>query len=87
MFIQTEATPNPETLKFLPGRPVLAGSPLIGAAVPPCPLRDQIGTLRDQIRKLGQGACDIGAIQFNGLVGGQGQRMYLPVITQMAHVN
>ena len=24
MFIQTEKTPNPETLKFLPGRPVLA---------------------------------------------------------------
>ncbi|MBO0752651.1 MAG: NifU family protein [Bradyrhizobiaceae bacterium] len=24
MFIQTEATPNPTTLKFLPGRPVLA---------------------------------------------------------------
>ena len=28
MFIQTEATPNPATLKFLPGRPVLAtGTP------------------------------------------------------------
>ncbi|MDO8358439.1 MAG: NifU N-terminal domain-containing protein, partial [Devosia sp.] len=25
MFIQTEATPNPATLKFLPGRDVLAG--------------------------------------------------------------
>jgi Fe-S cluster biogenesis protein NfuA len=25
MFIQTEATPNPATLKFLPGRPVMAG--------------------------------------------------------------
>jgi Fe-S cluster biogenesis protein NfuA len=25
MFIQTEATPNPEVLKFLPGRDVLAG--------------------------------------------------------------
>ena len=24
MFIQTEATPNPATLKFLPGREVLA---------------------------------------------------------------
>ena len=24
MFIQTEATPNPATLKFLPGRTVLA---------------------------------------------------------------
>ncbi|MGH6742973.1 MAG: NifU N-terminal domain-containing protein, partial [Bradyrhizobium sp.] len=23
MFIQTEATPNPATLKFLPGQPVL----------------------------------------------------------------
>ena len=23
MFIQTEATPNPATLKFLPGRPVM----------------------------------------------------------------
>lgn len=27
MFIQTEATPNPTTLKFLPGREVLAGEP------------------------------------------------------------
>lgn len=26
MFIQTEATPNPATLKFLPGKSVLAGS-------------------------------------------------------------
>ncbi len=25
MFIQTEATPNPATLKFLPGKPVLPG--------------------------------------------------------------
>ena len=25
MFIQTEATPNPATLKFLPGRPVMDG--------------------------------------------------------------
>jgi Fe-S cluster biogenesis protein NfuA len=44
MFIQTETTPNPSTLKFLPGRPVLqqgalefrsleaaSGSPLAGA--------------------------------------------------------
>jgi Fe-S cluster biogenesis protein NfuA len=28
MFIQTEATPNPATLKFLPGRAVLAGDTL-----------------------------------------------------------
>jgi len=28
MFIQTEATPNPATLKFLPGREVLEGSTL-----------------------------------------------------------
>jgi Fe-S cluster biogenesis protein NfuA len=28
MFIQTEATPNPATLKFLPGRPVLPGGTL-----------------------------------------------------------
>jgi Fe-S cluster biogenesis protein NfuA len=28
MFIQTEATPNPATLKFLPGRTVLAEGPL-----------------------------------------------------------
>ena len=28
MFIQTEATPNPATLKFLPGRPVLENSTL-----------------------------------------------------------
>jgi len=28
MFIQTEATPNPTTLKFLPGETVLAGSPI-----------------------------------------------------------
>jgi Fe-S cluster biogenesis protein NfuA len=27
MFIQTEATPNPATLKFLPGRAVVKGSP------------------------------------------------------------
>lgn len=27
MFIQTEATPNPATLKFLPGRDVLPGAP------------------------------------------------------------
>jgi Fe-S cluster biogenesis protein NfuA len=27
MFIQTEATPNPATLKFLPGRTVLDGNP------------------------------------------------------------
>lgn len=28
MFIQTEATPNPTTLKFLPGETVLSGSPM-----------------------------------------------------------
>ncbi|ESR25883.1 NifU family protein [Lutibaculum baratangense] len=28
MFIQTEATPNPATLKFIPGRPVLPGEPM-----------------------------------------------------------
>jgi Fe-S cluster biogenesis protein NfuA len=28
MFIQTEATPNPATLKFLPGQPVLEGATL-----------------------------------------------------------
>jgi Fe-S cluster biogenesis protein NfuA len=28
MFIQTEATPNPATLKFLPGREVTTGQPL-----------------------------------------------------------
>lgn len=28
MFIQTEATPNPTTLKFLPGEPVLSGNPI-----------------------------------------------------------
>jgi Fe-S cluster biogenesis protein NfuA len=28
MFIQTETTPNPATLKFLPGRSVLPGAPL-----------------------------------------------------------
>jgi Fe-S cluster biogenesis protein NfuA len=28
MFIQTEATPNPATLKFLPGRPVMTDEPL-----------------------------------------------------------
>jgi Fe-S cluster biogenesis protein NfuA len=27
MFIQTEATPNPATLKFIPGKPVTGGSP------------------------------------------------------------
>ena len=25
MFIQTEATPNPATLKFIPGQPVIPG--------------------------------------------------------------
>ena len=28
MFIQTEETPNPATLKFLPGQPVLPGKNL-----------------------------------------------------------
>src|ERR1700752_4047043 len=28
MFIQTEATPNPATMKFLPGRPVLESGTL-----------------------------------------------------------
>ena len=28
MFIQTEATPNPATLKFLPGQPVLENGTL-----------------------------------------------------------
>jgi len=28
MFIQTEATPNPATLKFIPGKPVVSGNPL-----------------------------------------------------------
>jgi Fe-S cluster biogenesis protein NfuA len=27
MFIQTEITPNPDTLKFLPGKPVINGDP------------------------------------------------------------
>jgi Fe-S cluster biogenesis protein NfuA len=27
MFIQTEATPNPATMKFIPGKPVLSGAP------------------------------------------------------------
>ncbi|MGB7206387.1 MAG: NifU family protein [Anderseniella sp.] len=27
MFIQTEATPNPSTLKFIPGKPVVDGDP------------------------------------------------------------
>ena len=27
MFIQTEATPNPATLKFIPGKPVVSGHP------------------------------------------------------------
>jgi len=40
MFIQTEATPNPATLKFLPGRPVLESGTLdlrspVDAAVSP----------------------------------------------------
>ena len=28
MFIQTEVTPNPATLKFIPGRVVLDGGPM-----------------------------------------------------------
>ena len=31
MFIQTEATPNPATLKFLPGRPVLGEGTMLGS--------------------------------------------------------
>ena len=29
MFIQTEITPNPDVLKFLPGKPVLSGQPRV----------------------------------------------------------
>ena len=32
MFIQTEATPNPATLKFIPGRTVLDSGTKIGRA-------------------------------------------------------
>jgi hypothetical protein len=35
MFIQTQDTPNPDSLKFLPGEPVLANGSL--AAPPPPP--------------------------------------------------
>ena len=34
MFIQTEATPNPATLKFLPGRAVLENGTDIASAGP-----------------------------------------------------
>jgi Fe-S cluster biogenesis protein NfuA len=50
MFIQTETTPNPQTLKFLPGRPVLDGEPRdyrsAGAAAE-SPLADRLFSLPD----------------------------------------
>lgn len=46
MFIQTEATPNPATLKFLPGRPVLGEGTLelrdAGAAAAASPLAERL---------------------------------------------
>jgi Fe-S cluster biogenesis protein NfuA len=46
MFIQTEATPNPATLKFLPGRAVLEGSTLdlrdAGQAAAQSPLAERL---------------------------------------------
>ncbi|GAB6052515.1 NifU family protein [Magnetospira thiophila] len=46
MFIQTEATPNPATLKFLPGRPVLgrgsANFPKSSDAVGKSPLAERL---------------------------------------------
>src|SRR3954465_12923165 len=45
MFIQTEPTPNPATLKFLPGRPVLAHGTLDlrdKAAAAQSPLADKL---------------------------------------------
>ena len=36
MFIQTEATPNPAVLKFLPGREILPGG---RPRIPPMPRR------------------------------------------------
>lgn len=46
-------------------------SPLINAAVPPCSPRDQRGALRPD-------ACDIGAIEYGGLV----PLLYLPVVVR-----
>jgi Fe-S cluster biogenesis protein NfuA len=45
MFIQTEATPNPSTLKFIPGKPVLPGSTreyLSRDEAEECPLAQQL---------------------------------------------
>jgi predicted outer membrane repeat protein len=47
------------------------GSPLINAAVPPCSPRDQRGALRSD-------ACDIGAVEYGGLV----PLLYLPLIVR-----
>ena len=54
MFIQTEATPNPRTWKFLPGCPVLGATPratpadfVRGAAAPPSPLARRLFTLAE----------------------------------------
>ncbi len=46
-----------------------AGSPLIDAATPACATRDQRYTLRPD-------ACDIGAVEYDGLL----PRGYLPLI-------
>jgi len=46
-----------------------AGSPLINAAVPACAIRDQHYALRPD-------ACDIGAVEFGGLL----PRVYLPML-------
>ena len=37
MFIQTEATPNPATLKFLPGRTVMEDGTFEARDLPPRP--------------------------------------------------
>ena len=47
MFIQTESTPNPATLKFLPGQAVLdTGTADFPAPTPPAARRWRPGSLR-----------------------------------------
>jgi predicted outer membrane repeat protein len=58
----------------------LAGSPLINAGFSPCPERDQRGRLRPD-------ACDIGAVEYDGLLpvptpNPTGYRVYLPIIVR-----
>ena len=51
MFIQTEATPNPATLKFLPGCAVIPGGvPHGGRTISACRVIDVFAPARDDYR-------------------------------------